>query len=341
MPGCENSGMPERSVSMDDVARHVGLSRTTVSFVINGRMDIQISEKSRQRIWDAVDELGYRPNAGARSLATQRTNLIGLITDITSSPFGGGIIHGAQQAAWELGKLMLIVSSEGDPAVESSALEILLGRRIEGVIFATQSHRRIVLPASASEIPTVLVHCFDDAHAFPSVLPDEIAGGYAGTRRLIEAGHKRIALINLDPGLPATVGRQAGYARALEEAGIVIDPRLTATGHATATGGFQAAGDLLDLDQPPTAIFCGTDRMAMGAYDAIKERGLRIPDDIAVVGYDNQEIIAAFLRPPLTTVALPFDAMGAAAVRMLADLVTGPRPQHLTVAGPLIERDSV
>lgn len=332
--------MPERSVSMDDIARHVGLSRTTVSFVINGRTDVQISDKSRQRVWDAVKELGYRPNAGAQSLASKRTNLIGLITDITASPFGGGIIHGAQKAAWELGKLLLIVSSEGDSAMESAALEMLLGRRIEGVIFATQSHRLITLPDSASEVPTVLVHCFDQARAFPSVLPDEISGGYIGTRRLIEAGHRRVALINLDPGLPATVGRQIGYERALAEAGIPVDPRLIATGHATATGGFQCTAALLELEQAPTAIFCGTDRMAMGAYDAIKERGLRIPQDIGVVGYDNQEIIASFLRPPLTTVALPFDQMGAAAIGMLAALASGATGEQLIISGPLIERAS-
>src|SRR5258708_31298278 len=210
--------MPKRSVSMDDIARHVGLSRTTVSFVINRRAVMQISEESRRRIWDAVKELGYRAAAGAQSLASSRTNLIGLITDITTSPFGGGIIRGAQQAAWRQGKLLLIVASEGDPVMEAAAFEMLLGRRVEGVIYATLSHRQIALPDSANEVPTVLVHCFDRARAFPSIVPDEAEGGYGGTRRLIRAGHRRIALINLDPGLPAAVGRQAGYERALAEA---------------------------------------------------------------------------------------------------------------------------
>lgn len=325
---------------MDDIARHVGLSRTTVSFVINRRADIQISDESRQRIWDAVKELGYRPDAGAQSLASSRTNLIGLITDITTSPFGGGIIRGAQQAAWRQGKLLLIVASEGDPVMEAAAFEMLLGRRVEGVIYATLSHRQIALPDSANEVPTVLVHCFDRARAFPSIVPDEAEGGYVGTRRLIGAGHRRIALINLDPGLPAAVGRQAGYERALAEAGIRVDPQLIVSGHATATGGFQRAAELLELEDAPTGFFCGTDRMAMGAYDAIKERGLRIPKDIGVVGYDNQEIIASFLRPPLTTVALPFDDMGAVAVRMLASMAAGVAGERQTLAGPLIERAS-
>lgn len=326
---------------MEDIARHVGLSRTTVSFVINGRMDIHISEESRQRVWAAARELGYRPDAGARSLASKRTNLIGVITDITASPFGGGIVQGAQDAAWKRGKLLLTAGSDGDPNVEEAALEMLLERRVEGLIYATLSHRQVTVPEAMSEVPTVLVHCFDEARTYPSVLPDEIDGGYTGTRRLIDAGHRRIALINLDPGTPATVGRQEGYERALAEAGIEVDPRLIVSGHATAAGGFDRAAELLDLNDPPTGLFCCTDRMAMGAYDAVKERGLRIPQDIAVVGYDNQEIIAAYLRPPLTTVALPFEEMGVAAVDMLETMAAGSQGEQLTLPGPLVERNSV
>jgi LacI family transcriptional regulator len=217
---------------------------------------------------------------------------------------------------------------------------MLLERRVEGMIYATLSHRQVTVPESMAEVPAVLVHCFDAARALPCVLPDEVDGGYVGTRRLIEAGHRRIALINLDPGLPATVGRQTGYERALAEAGIAMDPRLVVSGHATAAGGFQRATELLELDDPPTGLFCCTDRMAMGAYDAVKERGLRIPHDIGIVGYDNQEIIAAYLRPPLTTVALPFEDMGAAAVDMLGSMADGSPGTQLTIAGPLVERAS-
>ena len=326
---------------MEDVARHVGLSRTTVSFVINGRRDVQISEASRLRIWDAVRELGYRPNAGAQSLALNRSNLVGLVTDITSTPFGGGIIHGAQHAAWKQGKLLLIVNSEGDPAVESSALDMLLERRIEGVIFATQSHREIVVPESAAELPTVLVHCFDAARALPSVLPDEEQGGYSATRRLVDAGHVRIGLINLSADTPAAIGRRLGYERALSEAGIAVDPALVLSGDATADGGYACAAAFLGAPDAPTAFFCANDRTAMGAYDAIKERGLQIPADISVVGYDNQEIIAGYLRPGLTTVALPFDEMGSVAIDMISTLSAGEHAPSRIVPAPLVERGSV
>jgi LacI family transcriptional regulator len=335
------SSMSKRAISMDDVAREVGLSRTTVSFVLNDRMDIQIPDETRERVWAAAQRLGYRPNIAAQSLAQQQTNLIGLITDITSSPFAGGIIHGAQEAAWKQDKFLLIVGTEGDPGKEEAALEMLLERRVQGVIFATQAHRMIRIPLAAREVPTVLVHCFDSEAEFPSVLPDEESGGHLATSRLIDAGHRRVALINLDPGLPATIGREAGYRRALKENGIPVDESIIVNGHATAAGGFEQAGKLLTLPNAPTAFFCANDRIAMGAFDAVKELGLHIPSDVAVVGYDNQEIIAAYLRPALTTVALPFDQMGAAAVDMVAAMSAGAIAGHLTILCPLVERNSV
>ncbi|MFF2901411.1 substrate-binding domain-containing protein [Streptomyces sp. NPDC057966] len=125
-------------------------------------------------------------------------------------------------------------------------------------------------------------------------MPDEVAGGHTTTRRLLVAGHRRIGFINLDTGIPAAVGRRHGYEQALREAGPDIDDGFVVPGHATADGGYAAACELLDReDGRPTALLRGNVRMAMGAYDAIKERGLRIPDDIAVIGFDNQELIAA------------------------------------------------
>jgi LacI family transcriptional regulator len=322
---------------MDDIARHVGLSRSTVSFVINDRTDIRIAEETKRRVWEAVAELGYRPHAGARSLASSRTNLLGLVTDIASSPFGGGIITGAQRAAWERGQVLLIVSIDSDASADAAMLEMLLERRIEGLIYATAGHVEVSLPASAAEVPVVLVHCEDADGRYPSIIPDEEHGGYTATRRLIDGGHRRIGLINLDAPYPST-GRRNGYERALRDAGIEVDPTLIASGSADAGAGLELTRRMLRVSDPPTALFCGTDRMAMGAFDAIREAGLRIPEDVAVVGYDDQEIIAAYLRPALTTVALPFEEMGAAAVAALnGDFEAF---EGSVVQGSLVERDS-
>ncbi|WP_318212767.1 MULTISPECIES: LacI family DNA-binding transcriptional regulator [unclassified Streptomyces] len=332
-----------RNITMSDVARHAGVSRTTVSFVLNDRPGAAIPDATRQRILAAIDELGYRPNAGARALAAKRSEWYGLITEIVTAPFAVDVIKGAQDRAWLDRKFLLIAASEGDAAQEAAALDKLLEQRVEGLLYATTWHRAVTLPRAAREVPTVLVNCYDAEGELPSVVPDEVAGGHRAARHLVEAGHERIGFINLDPDIPAALGRREGYERALREAGLPSDPSLVVSGHATADGGYSAACALLDRADRPTALFCGNDRMAMGAYDAIKERGLRIPDDVAVVGYDNQELIAAYLRPKLTTLALPFEAMGAKGVDMLAALAAG-QPldtRRVTVDCPLLERSSV
>ncbi|MCX4537089.1 LacI family DNA-binding transcriptional regulator [Streptomyces sp. NBC_00841] len=335
-----------RRVTMSDVARHAGVSRTTVSFVLNERADAAIPEDTQARIRASIEELGYRPNAGARALAAKRSEWYGLITEIVTAPFAVDVIKGAQDRAWADGKFLLITAGDNDPAMEAAAFDKLLEQRAEGLLYATTWHRAVTLPPAAREVPVVLVNCFDADGALPSVVPDEVAGGYTATRRLIDAGHRRIGFINLDTGIPAAVGRLKGYEQALREAGADIDDTLVVSGHATADGGYAAACELLDRADPghrPTALFCGNDRTAMGAYDAIKERGLRIPDDIAVIGFDNQELIAAYLRPGLTTVALPFEAMGAKGVDMLGALTAGQplTTTQVTVDCPLIERSSV
>ena len=332
-----------RNVTMADVASHAGVSRTTVSFVLSDRASANIPEETRARILEAVAALGYRPNAGARALAAQRTRLIGLITDVVTTPFGAGIIRGAQDRARLQGQSLLISTINGDPALDEEAVETMLEHRVEGLVCATGEHRSFNPPASLAGVPTVLVHCFDEAGRLPAIVPDEVGGGYAATSRLTGAGHRRIGFINLDPQAVAAKGRLEGYHRALREAGIERDDWLVRNGHATADGGYEQAALLLDSKNPPTAIFCGTDRMAMGAYDAIKERGLAIPRDVAVVGFDDQEVIAGYLRPGLTTVALPFEEMGARAVEMLgnqkAEQPTNTGP--VAIDCPLVERSSV
>jgi LacI family transcriptional regulator len=333
----------QRSVTMADVARHAGVSRTTVSFVLSDRPSANIPDETRERILAAVAALGYRPNAGARALAARRPRLIGLITDVVTTPFGAGIIRGAQDRARLQGQSLLIATINGDPALDEQAVETMLEHRVEGLVCATGEHRSFDPPASLTGVPTVLVHCFDEEGRLPAVVPDEVGGGYVATRRLTGAGHRRIGFINLDPQTVAATGRLEGYQRALREAGVEPDGSLVRNGHATADGGYEQAALLLDSENPPTAIFCGTDRMAMGAYDAIKERGLAIPRDVAVVGFDDQEVIAGYLRPGLTTVALPFEEMGSRAVELLG----GQAPEQPTATGvvavdcPLVERSSV
>ena len=332
-----------RTVTMQDVAREAGVSRPAVSFVLNGTNTASVGDETRRRIIDAAARLGYRPNAAARALAQQRSDWIGFVTEIVTAPFAVDIIKGAQDRALQDGRYLFIASTESDPELESAAIERLLEQRVEGLIYAATWHRGVDVPALAHEIPTVLVNCFDNAGALPAIVPDEVAGGRRAAARLLSAGHQRIGLVNLDPDTPAAIGRREGLRQVLADADLEIAPELEAIGHATADGGYLAASELLDLADRPTALFCANDRMAMGAYDAIKERGLRIPDDIAVVGFDNQELIAAYLRPALTTIALPFEEMGSRGVDLLASITAGESTATATVTVdcPLLERSSV
>src|SRR3712207_6806181 len=165
--------------------------------------------------------------------------------------------------------------------------------------------RGVKPPPDSREVPVVLLNCYSEDGTWASVVPDEVSGGRTATEVLLRKGHRRVGFINLGPGLPATVGRLEGYERALEAQGLTFDDSLMTYGDGTASSGYQRAADLMRVSDPPTAIFCGNDPMAMGAYEALKERGLRIPEDVAVVGFDNQELIAAQLRPALSTIALP------------------------------------
>ncbi|TPV50122.1 substrate-binding domain-containing protein [Pseudarthrobacter phenanthrenivorans] len=342
----------QRGVTMTDVAKHAGVSRTAVSFVLSNRANASISEETRTRINDAVQALGYRPNAGARALASQRSDWYGIVTEIVTAPFAVDIIKGAQDQAWLDRRFLLIApSDQADAAgpnqgMEDAAIEKLLEQRVEGLLYAATYHRGVHVPRSANEVPTVLINCFDLDGNLPSIVPDERAGGRVAVERLLRAGHTRIGVINLDPDIPAAIGRLEGAREALAGAQLELDPELVVSGNATADGGYAAAAEILDRypeKDRPTALFCLNDRMAMGAYDAIKERGLAIPGDIAVIGFDNQELIAAYLRPKLTTVALPFEKMGALGVQTLAALTAG---QPITagqqlVDCPLLERSSV
>jgi len=330
-----------------DVAELAGVSRTTVSFVLNGVENIAIPDDTRQRVLDAAAKLGFRPNALARGLRGGLSNVLGLVTsDIVTTPYAVEIVKGAQDAAFARGLSLLIVDSGGPHAEADETVERLLEWSVDGLIFATEYHREYSLPPAAAHMPIVLVDCFLDPALnlppVPTIVPDEVQGGLTATQALLDAGHTRIGFINGPPEYyPASTGRLAGYQQALAQANIEFDPDLVRVGDWWQESAARHTADLLALAQPPTALFCGNDWMAMGAYDTIREAGLRIPDDIAVIGFDNRVEIADHMRPRLTTVALPYSRMGARAVEILLD------PQLLAAARtelipcPLIRRSSV
>ena len=334
----------KRSPTIGDVARLAGVSPTTVSFVLNDVDNSGIPEVTRRRVRASARELRYRPNATAKLLRTNRSHAIGFITDeIASTPFAGEIIKGAQQAAWANGKVLAIVNTDKNREIEESAVEMMLERRVEGIIYAAMYHKAVEPPANSREVPVILLDCYSEDGSWASVVPDEVSGGRTATEVLLGKGHERVGFINLPPRLPAAVGRLEGYKQALEAHGLTFDDSLITYGEGTASGGYQRAVELMQASDPPTAIFCGNDQIAMGAYEALKELGLRIPEDVAVVGFDNQELIAAHLRPPLSTIALPHYEMGQWAVNYLIEHAERGEiiPVQHTIGCPYVERGSV
>jgi LacI family transcriptional regulator len=302
--------------TIKDVAELAGVSFKTVSRVINRSPHVR--DEVRQKVLRAADALEYRPHLHARHMRTQRSKVFAFISDdIATTPFAGQIIQGAQVAAWQHEMLLLMFNTGGDPVVEEAGVESALERGVEGIIFATMYHRAVEVPKSAFRVPLVLVDCFARNGSVCCVVPHEVNGGYAATKLLLEKGHRQIAMINADLKYPAAAGRLHGYRKALKQFRVPFEPKLLRTGGWWQDDGYDHALALLQLKQIPTAIFCASDRIAVGVYDALKEKGLTIPEDISVVGFDDQELLAAHTRPPLTTVRIPYFEMGSWAVDRL------------------------
>lgn len=333
--------------TIEDIAQKAGVSRGTVSRVLNNHPSVNAA--TRARVMAVIESLNYRPNFSARHMRTASSNLVGfgLITDeVITTPYAVDIISGAQEALWARNKVMLVVNAGYQSQLTRLSLEAMLERRVEGIIYAAMYHRPVELPPEMSGVPVVLVNCFAADRSLPSVVPDEEQGGYLATQTLLAKGHRRIGFINLggDPvPVPAATGRLRGYKKALAEYGIPFDPALLRATGQTPQDNYQITLDLMQTPDPPTAIFCGNDRTAMGCYGALSHLGLRIPDDVAVMGFDNQKDIADGLWPPLTTIQLPHYAMGEWAVKYLETYAghDSQPPIQATLPCPLVSRQSV
>jgi len=334
----------QQATTMWQVAERAGVSQATVSLVLNNVGGSRVNEATRTRVMKAVHDLGYRTNAFAKSLRNGRSEMIGFISDeVASSPFAGLLLKGAQKLAWETGNVLLSVDTFNDPDLESAAIDMMLSYRVKGIVYASMYHRIIDLPAGLMATPTVVVNAQDRSLHASSVFPDEEGGGYVATKHLIEAGHTRIGMINVqgeESDLPAGVGRLIGYRKALAEAGIPVDPTLIRYGDGIVEHGLALTIELLESNDPPTAIFCGNDRTAWGAYRAIESLGLRIPEDCSIIGFDNHEMLAPNLDPGLSTVELPYEAMARLAVQLLLT-DDSQKPTMVPVECGLVLRGSV
>jgi LacI family transcriptional regulator len=337
-------------VTMTDIAKAAGCSQAAVSFVLNNTPGTRLSQRTRDKVLEVARELGYSTVSSMRSELSSVSRLdgaIGFVVDqLATSPEAVVAIEGARQASWSNGNVLLVAQTLNDPIMEPRAIKALLEGGISALIYMTIFTREVELPAYITdlEIPVVLLNCYTRDLRFPAVVPSEIAGGQNSTRYLISQGHQRIATITGEPWMAAAKDRLKGYRRALATADIPFDPDLVIEGDWSASAGYSATMKLLSLPHRPTAIFCQNDRTAIGCYEALKDRGLHIPEDMSVIGYDDEEI-ARHLVPPLTTSVLPHLEMGQWAIEHLEALSQqhGDERRHqiIKLECSLIKRDSV
>src|SRR4051794_32672191 len=326
---------------MADVARLAGVSVTTVSHVINGTRPA--SERTRRSVLNAIERTGYRPNSIARALARGGTQSLGLAISGLSNPYFMDVVAAVEQAAGRAGHTLLLGDTREDPEHELRIVRTLAERQVDGLLLAPSvGAREHALPyLESAGIPVVLLDRFVDGVALDQVGCDNEQPTARLVEHLIDLGHTRIAMAIGIPGLSTTHERVRGYQLALKRAGLPFDPQLLAEGGSHRDQAREAMHALLDLAQPPTAVVSGNNFMTIGLLRAISERGLKVPDDIALVGFDDFEWADLF-APRLTVIRQPTTDLGSRAVELLLSRLEDPsRPVRTErLEATFVHRDS-
>jgi LacI family transcriptional regulator len=326
-------------VTIRDVARQAGVSISTVSRVLNDKDDVALETAATVR--RVIEELGYASSIAARSLRSRTTNVVGLIVPDLWHPFTSLVIRGVNQVTSAQGyDLMAYASARRNPFLmadwEVQLVAQLNGTVTDGII--------VVTPNAATyrtTLPLVAIDPYQATTEFPAVIATNHQGVLEAMAYLVSLGHRRIAFIAGRPELESAKRRLEGYYNGLAHAGIAVDPALVVTGDYTRTLGAECAEQLLSLATPPTAIMASSDETAFGVYDAAAARGVRIPDDLSVIGFDNT-LESISVSPPLTTVDQSIEKMGMLAAEIVLKLIQGQpcASQQYKVATRLVVRQS-
>jgi DNA-binding LacI/PurR family transcriptional regulator len=326
--------------TVKDVAEKAGVSTATVSRVVSGGENV--SQHLIAQVKQAIVELNYRPSRVARNLRVRKANTVGLIVSDIQNPFFTSIMRGIQDTLQVEGIVLLAANSDEDVEQERIHLETLLAEDVAGIILAPASSDSCTYADILAEgIGIVVIDRNPKNLKVDSVLVDNVSGARAATEHLISLGHERIGIITGPKHISTSQLRLEGYQSALQDAGIPFDPSLVGMGNFRQEGGYQVMQALCSLMNPPTAVFSSNNVMTLGALQAIHEKCLRIPSDIALVSFDDMPW-AASLHPPLTAVAQPTYEIGTAAARLLLDRVKEPdRPtRKIILESQLIIRGS-
>ena len=326
-------------ISIKDIARAAKVSHSTVSRALHNSP--LVSHQTAQRIRQIAHEQGYRPSAVARSLVTKRTRTIGVVVTRIADPFIAEVVNGIEEVANDHGYSVFLANSNANPDREVKVVHSFHERRVDGILVTASRVGALYMPLlTEMRVPTVLINNQHPGEFAHSVMIDNPAASLKATEHLIKLGHIRVAYIGDHSGFQSDTERFAGYRRALESADVPFLPELTAHGDGTAEGGMHAMERLLALNQPPTAVFCYNDMSALGALRAIRAKGLRVPEDISIVGFDDL-FIASYTNPTLTTINQPMRQMGSAAMEILPQLFNGAKSTtNVKVEGQLIVRES-
>lgn len=326
-------------ISIKDIARLAGVSHSTVSRALRNSPLIPASTAGRiQRI---AEEAGYTASAVARSLVTRRTQTVGVVVTSIADPFNGEMFAGIEELANRHGYSVVLANSQGKAEREVAVVRALKEHRFDGVLVASSRVGALYMPKlSELQIPIVLInnhHASEFAH---SVTIDNVNGAYRAVHHLIELGHKDIAYVGDGFGLGSDADREAGYRKALRASKIKVRRHLIVRGDGKPEGAIVAVRELLALPGKPTAIFCYNDMTALGVLREAAGRGLKLPRDLSVVGFDDL-FFAPLLNPPLTTVHQPRQEIGRMAMKLLLALLEGrPAQKTIRIEGELVVRGS-
>ncbi|WKE65825.1 substrate-binding domain-containing protein [Gallaecimonas kandeliae] len=328
--------------TIKDVANKAGVSISTVSHVLNSTRFV--AEATKERVFQAIKELNYAPSAVARSLKVNRTRTLGMLVTTSTNPFFAEVIRGVEETCAEQGYTLILCNSGGETERQQASLRMLIEKRVDGILvmLSEDASELYNLLGTHPELPQVLMEWGDTQGDIYRIQDNAEQGGYLATRHLIDKGHKAIGCITGPADKSLTVERLAGYRRAMKEAGLKENPAWIIAGDFEPEGGHAAMEQLLKLKDKPTALFVFSDPMALGAISAAHQAGVRVPDDLSVIGYDDVPM-ANFFSPPLTTIHQPKYRLGQKAAKILLAKVNKEESDSkvLTLHPELIERSSV
>lgn len=327
---------------MKDVARIAGVSTSTVSHVINNNRFV--SESIREKVNAAIRQLNYAPSALARSLKLNQTRTIGMLITSSSNPFYSEVVQGVERSCYERGYSLILCNTDGDEERMNRCIETLMQKRVDGlIVMFTENHSPSQETLSRyPSVPVVMMDWAPFAGVNDIIQENAFIGGKMATDYLIAQGYRHIACITGPLDKTTSQQRLDGYRQAINDAGLTLRDDFAVTGDFEFAGGLAAMEKLLALPQPPDAVFAGNDAMAVGVYQALYQRGLRVPQDVAVMGYDDIQL-AQYMTPPLTTIHQPKDALGELAIDTLLHRLKDPEAeaQILVLTPELVVRGSV